>query len=85
MRDFNARFGKYQNIEISKENIVDHSLLRDSKDCIIMDYGRIFYNMFNYINLIILNGMNVLVLRNVHMFTSLKWRKCGRLCIFEGM
>ena len=36
MGDFNARVGKYQNMEISEENIVDPCLLRDSNDCIVI-------------------------------------------------
>ena len=35
MGDFNARVGKYHNVELLRENIVDPCLLCDSKDCIV--------------------------------------------------
>ena len=41
MADFNARVGKYQTMDISKENILDPCLLHDSKDCIVIDHERI--------------------------------------------
>ena len=43
MGDFNARVGKYQNMDISKENIVDPSLLHDSNDCIVTYLERASY------------------------------------------
>ena len=49
MGDFNARVEKYQNMEISKENIVDPCLLRDSKDCIVTQIKQeIKYKVSNY-------------------------------------
>ena len=65
MGNFDARVGKYQNMEISEENIVDPCLLRDSKDCIVIDYGIILIHMHDNTNLIILNGINIFPLTNV--------------------
>ena len=66
MGDFNARVRKYQNIEILKENTVDPPcLLRDSKDCIVMDYGRILIHMLDCTDMIVLNGINVFPLTKV--------------------
>ena len=65
MGDFNARVRKYQNTEILEENIVDPGLLHDSKDCIMMDYGRILIHMLDCTDMIVLNGINVFPLTNV--------------------
>ena len=40
-------------------------LLRDSKYCIMTDYGRILMHMLDCTNLIVLNGINVFPLTNV--------------------
>ena len=45
MGNFNARVGKYQHMEIPEESIVDPCVLRDSKDCIVMNYGRLLIHM----------------------------------------
>ena len=65
MGEFNARVQIYQNMDILEENVVDPFLLHDSKDCIVMDYGRILIHMLDYTNLIILNDINVFSLTNV--------------------
>ena len=41
MGDFNARVGKFQNVEKFEENAVERCLLRDSKDCVMSDYGKL--------------------------------------------
>ena len=53
--DLNARVGNYQNMD-SEEDLVDTSLLRDSKDCIVSDYGRLLIHMLNCTNMTILNA-----------------------------
>ena len=63
--DFNARVGKYQNTEILEENIVNPFLLRESKDCIVTDYGRILIHMLDWTTMIVLNDINVFFLTNL--------------------
>ena len=65
MGDFNVRVGKYENMEISEENIVDPCVLRDSKDCIVTNYGRTLMHMLDCTNLIVLNGIKGFPLTNV--------------------
>ena len=65
MGDSNARVDKYQNMELSEENIVDPCLLHDSKDCLVMDYGKVLIHMLDSTNLIVLNGVTVFPLTNV--------------------
>ena len=65
MGDCNARVGKYQNMDILEENIVDPCLLRDSKDCIVTNYGRTLMHMLDCTNLIVLNGIKGFPLTNV--------------------
>ena len=74
MGDFNARVGKYQNMEISDENIVDYCLLHNSKNCMVTNDGRILIHMLDCTSLIVLNGINVFPLTNV--LTSLP-TSCG--------
>ena len=78
---FNASVGKYQNMEISEENIVQPCLFHDLKDCIVTNYGRILMYMLNCLKWYKCFSFN----KCTHMFASLKWRKCGGLCINEGM
>ena len=59
MGDFNARVGKYHNVELLRENIVDPCLLCDSKDCIVTNNWRILIHILDCTNLIVLNSINV--------------------------
>ena len=46
MEYVNAKVGKYQNMEILEENIVDPCLLHDSKDCIVIEYESLSVSLF---------------------------------------
>ena len=81
MGDCNARVGKYQNMDILEENIVDPCLLRDSKDCVVTNYGRIRIHMLDCLKWYKCFSFD----KCTHMFASLKWGKCSGLCIYEGM
>ena len=81
MGDFNVRVGKYENMEISEENIVDPCVLRDSKDCIVTNYGRIRIHILDCLKWYKCFSFD----KCTHMFTNLMWRKCSRLRIFEDM
>ena len=52
-------------METFQEHLVQRRLLRDSKDCVMLDYGKRLIYMLNCTNLIILNGIKAFPLTNV--------------------
>ena len=83
--DFNARVGKYKNMEISEGSIVDPCLLRGKGLYCDELWKNFLYICFNCTHLIVLNGIIFSFNKCTQIFTGLKPRKCSRLCIYGSM